>query len=193
MSNKVYPDWVQQQKPSGTTVKKVGNNYYLYKHSSKRVQGKKNPVPVDTYIGKITPNGIEKSDSKKITANDTEIIVKEFGFSRAIELLCPVEWKEPLGKSWQKVLDYIIVHESPESYITQFRKIPESLDPHVQYGSQKSALQRKMKKEYHVELKDLKLLSTIYIVRFAGKNFLSKITDEQKNFLERMGLKLEVE
>ena len=67
MSNKVYPDWVQQQKPSGTTVKKVGNNYYLYKHSSKRVPGKKNPVPVDTYIGKITPNGIEKSDSRRAT------------------------------------------------------------------------------------------------------------------------------
>ena len=86
-----------------------------------------------------------------------------------VELLCPTEWKEPLGKSWQKVLDYIIVHESPESYITQFREIPEALDSHIQYGSQKSALQRKM------------------------KNFLSKMTDEQKNFLERMGLKLEVE
>ena len=193
MSNKVYPDWVQKQKKSGTTVKKVGNNYYLYKHSSKRVPGKKNPVPVDTYIGKITPSGIEKSGSKKVAANDTEIIVKEFGFSRTVELLCPAGWKEPLGKNWQKVLDYIIVRESPESYITQFREVPESLDPHIQYGSQKSALQRKMKKEYHVELKDLKLLSTVYIVRIVGKNFLSKMTDEQKSLLERIGLKLEVE
>lgn len=193
MSNKVYPDWVQKQKTTGTTVKKVGNNYYLYKHSSKRVPGKKNPVPVDTYIGKITPNGIEKSGSKKVDANDTEIIVKEFGFSRSVELLCPAGWKEPLGKDWQKVLDYIIVRESPESYITQSRKVPESLDPHIQYGAQKSALQRKMKKEYHVELKDLRLLSTVYLVRIAGKNFLSKMTDEQKSLLERMELKLEVE
>lgn len=193
MSNKVYPDWVQKQKTTGTTVKKVGNNYYLYKHSSKRVPGKKNPVPVDTYIGKITPDGIEKSGSKKVAANDTEIIVKEFGFSRSVELLCPAGWKEPLGKDWQKVLDYIIVRESPESYITQSRGIPESLDPHIQYGAQKSALQRKMKKEYHVELKDLRLLSTVYIVRIVGKNFLSKMTDEQKSLLERMELKLEVE
>ena len=28
----------------GITVKKVGNKYYLYKHSSKRVHGKKNPI-----------------------------------------------------------------------------------------------------------------------------------------------------
>ena len=59
MSEKVYPDWVQKQRTAGTAVKKVGNNYDLYKHSSKRVRGKKNPVPVDTYIGKITPEGIE--------------------------------------------------------------------------------------------------------------------------------------
>ena len=48
-------------------------------------------------------------------------------------------------------------------------------------------------KENHVELKDLRLLSTVYLVRIAGKNFLSKMTDEQKSLLERMELKLEVE
>ena len=73
MANRVYPDWVQEQKTIGTTVKKVGNNYYLYKHSSKWVPGKKNPVPVDTYIGKITPAGIERSSSRKIDTTDTEV------------------------------------------------------------------------------------------------------------------------
>ncbi len=193
MSNKVYPDWVQKQKTTGTTVKKVGNNYYLYKHSSKRVPGKKNPVPVDTYIGKITPDGVEKSNTRKIVANGTEIIVKEFGFSKSVESLCPAGWKEPLGTNWQEVLDYIIVHESPESYITQLRKIPTSLDSHIQYAAQKTALLRRMKKEYQVEFKDLRLLSTIYIVKIDGKNFLSTITDEQEKLLERIKLKLEVE
>jgi len=41
---KVYPEWVQQQRTKGTTVKKVGNTYYLYKRTSKRVPGKKNTV-----------------------------------------------------------------------------------------------------------------------------------------------------
>ena len=193
MPNKVYPDWVQKQKTTGTTVKKVGNNYYLYKHSSKRVPGKKNPVPVDTYIGKITPDGVEKSNTRKIAANDTEIIVKEFGFSKSVESLCPAGWKEPLGTSWQEVLDYIIVRESPESYITQLRKIPASLEPHIQYAAQKTALLRGMKKEYQLEFKDLRLLSTIYIVKIDGKKFLSTITDEQEKLLERIKLKLEVE
>lgn len=60
MAQKVYPDWVQEQRTKGTTVKKSGNNYYLYKHTSRRVRGKKNLVQVDTYIGRITPNGVEK-------------------------------------------------------------------------------------------------------------------------------------
>ena len=32
MPNKVYPEWVQNHKTKGTTVKRVGENYYLYKH-----------------------------------------------------------------------------------------------------------------------------------------------------------------
>ena len=131
MLEKVYPDWVQKQKTIGTTVKKVGNHYYLYKHSSKRVPGKKNTIPVDTYIGKITPEGIEKSGSKKVVVNDAGVIVKEYGFSRAVEVLCPAGWKKPQGKNWQEVLDFIIVRESPESYISQVRKVSELLDPHA--------------------------------------------------------------
>lgn len=192
MSKKVYPDWVQEQKTTGTTVKKVGNNYYLYRHSSKRVQGKKNPVPVDTYIGKITPCGIERSSSKKVDINDTDVIVKEYGFSRSVELLCPIGWKEPLGKGWQEVLDYIIIHESPESYIRQIREVPESLDPHIQLGAQKTALQRRMKKEYGVDFKELRQLATIYLVSVTGRRLLSRMSDSQRALLEQLGLRLEV-
>jgi len=193
MVEKIYPVWVQKQKVRGTTVKKVGNNYYLYKHSSKRVPGKKNPVPVDTYIGKITPEGIDKSGAKKVTAKDTEIIVKEYGFSKSIELLCPEGWREPLGEDWQKVLDYIILRESPESYISQERRVPEVLDPHIQYGAQKASLQRRMKKEYGIGLEELKKLSAVYLVTIAGRKLLSRVSEEQQVLLEKMGLKLEVE
>lgn len=193
MSERVYPDWVQKQKTTGTAVKKVGNNYYLYKHSSKRVPGKKYPVPVDTYIGKITPDGIERSGSKKVDFSNSEVIVKEYGFSRSVELLCPAGWKEPLGRDWKKVLDFIIIHESPESYISQIREIPECLDSHIQFGAQKSALQRKMKKEHGIGLQDLRLLLTVYMVCIGDKKFISKISDEQKELLEKLNMKLEVD
>ena len=51
MENKtVYPEWVQNYRTKGTTVKKIGNSYYLYKRTSRRVPGKKYPQPVDTYM-----------------------------------------------------------------------------------------------------------------------------------------------
>ncbi len=192
MAEKVYPEWVQKHKAKGTSVRKVGNNYYLYKHSSKRVPGKKNPVPSDTYIGRITPEGIIKSGKKKVDTNESEIIVKEYGFSAAIQSLCPKEWKDPLGEKWQEVLDYIIVRESPESYITGERKVVDKLAPHIQLGAQKSYLLRRIRQEHGVELKDIQILSTIYLVTIGKKKLLSKISDEQRKVLESIGLELEV-
>ena len=144
-TEKTYPDWVQEYRTRGTTVKKKGEKYYLYKRTSRRVPGKKYPQPVDTYIGVITPEGVLRSDKKKVTLTDAT--VKEFGFSRAVEILCPQSWKEPLGKAWREVLDFIILKESAESYIATERGTIDVLDPHIQYGAQKSSLIRRMQKE----------------------------------------------
>lgn len=54
----MLPEWVEQHKKPGTTIKKIGKNYYLYYATSKRVPGKNYPVCEQTYIGKITENGI---------------------------------------------------------------------------------------------------------------------------------------
>ena len=62
---KTYPDWVQEYRTRGMTVKKKGDAYYLYKRTSKRVPVKKYPQSVDTYVGLITPNGVVYSDKKK--------------------------------------------------------------------------------------------------------------------------------
>ena len=96
-------------------------------------------------IGVITPEGVLRSDKKKVTLTDAS--VKEFGFSRAVETLCPQSWKEPLGKAWREVLDFIILKESAESYIATERGTIDALDPHIQYGAQKSSLIRRMQKE----------------------------------------------
>ncbi len=54
----MLPEWVEQHKKPGTTIKTIGKNYYLYYATSKRVPGKKYPVCEQTYIGKITENGV---------------------------------------------------------------------------------------------------------------------------------------
>ena len=192
-NKKVYPEWVQRHKERGTAIKRVGDNYYLYKHSSKRVPGKKNPVPVDTYIGRITPEGVVKGNKKKVDAKASDIVVKEFGFSRAIRHMCTPGWREPLGSAWKEVLDYIILEESPESYIQDEYSDVIKLDPHIQPGVQKTSLARRIKQEYGVEWKDLHLLSTIYLVTFSGKKAISKVSDEQKLLLDKIGLEMEVD
>ncbi|MDO4804313.1 MAG: hypothetical protein Q4A32_05795 [Lachnospiraceae bacterium] len=54
----MIPEWVEKQKRPNTTVKKIGNNYYLYYVTSSRSPEKKYPVCEQTYIGKITEEGV---------------------------------------------------------------------------------------------------------------------------------------
>lgn len=190
-TEKKYPEWVQNYRTRGTTVKKRGETYYLYKRTSKRVPGKKYPQPVDTYIGVITPEGVIKSDKKKVSLTDA--VVREFGFSKTVQILCPQGWKEPLGDKWQDVLDYIIEKESDESYISMEREPIKKLDPHIQYGAQKASLSRRIYDEYGVDLAGLKALSKIYIIYLDGNKILSRITDEQAELLERLQINLEVD
>ena len=39
---KIYPDWVEKEHVKGTSIKQIGENYYLYECTSKKVKGKKN-------------------------------------------------------------------------------------------------------------------------------------------------------
>ena len=96
VSQQSYPDWVRAFRTRGTVVKKVNERYYLYKRTSKRIPGKKYPQPVDTYIGLITENGVVKADKNLIPVNEP-CIVKEYGFSRALLLRCPDNWKKAAG------------------------------------------------------------------------------------------------
>lgn len=110
-----YPDWVKKFRTKGTAVKKVGNSYYLYKHSSKRVPGKKYPQAVDTYIGVITPDGVVRKNKKKVSLENIEVF--EYGFSKALCDLCTLKWKNDFKEDWRDVLYLIIKEYSPNSYL----------------------------------------------------------------------------
>ncbi len=64
-------EWVQKFKRPGTTVKKIGNNYYLYRATSKWNPEKRRPESIQTYIGKITEDGIV-NERVSIAVNKTE-------------------------------------------------------------------------------------------------------------------------
>ena len=190
MVQKVYPDWVQAHKKRGTTIKKVGSNYYLYKHTSKRVPGKKYPQPVDTYIGVITPDGVVESRKKKLSLTDVE--VKEYGFSKALWLLCPQSWKNPLGDDWEDILAIITLKWSPKSYLLKERNIKKEEDFRYQFGAQMASLSRRIYKEHGVDVSELHKLDDIYLVYLENEVVVSRIDDTQRLLLKKLGVNIEM-
>lgn len=188
VTEKRYPDWVQAQRTRGTTVKKRGDTYYLYKRTSRRVPGKKYPQPVDTYIGIITPEGVIESKKKKISLGEIE--VREYGFSRAVWQLCPQGWKKPLGADWEDVLSVILWKWSPETYLLKEREIKAEQDFHYQFSSQAASLSRRIYKEHGVDLKELQILKSIYLLYIEKERVVSKISREQEELLEKTGIEL---
>lgn len=190
VTEKKYPEWVQQHRTRGTTVKKKGDAYYLYKRTSKRVPGKKYPQPVDTYIGMITPEGVVYSDKKKVSLSEIEVY--EYGFSKALLDLCPEGWKKPLGDDWEKVLKIILKAWSPESYLLKDEDDLRAEQFHYSFPSQKSSLSRRIYKAYEIDLEDLECLKRIYLVRLKEQEALSKINEEQQKLIEKIGVRMEV-
>ncbi len=189
-TEKIYPEWVQEYRTRGMTVKKKGESYYLYKRTSKRVPGKKYPQPVDTYVGLITPNGVVYSDKKKVALSNIE--VREYGFSKAVQELCPAEWKKPLGKDWENVLNIILLKHSSESYLKDKEGLKKESDFRYQFAAQSASLSWRLKNKYGVELKDLEVLKTIYLVRIEKNTVISAVSPEQRKLIDQLGLKLEV-
>lgn len=54
----MFPDWVNKFKTKSSTIKKIGNNYYLFKATSYYDSSSKKPVSIQEYIGKITADGV---------------------------------------------------------------------------------------------------------------------------------------
>ena len=61
MKSKDFPAWVAKWKRPGTTVKYISGSYYLYRATSVRAPGRPWPVSVQSYVGKITENGVIES------------------------------------------------------------------------------------------------------------------------------------
>lgn len=189
-TEKTYPDWVQAYRTTGTTVKRKGDKYYLYKRTSRRVPGKQYPQAVDKYIGVITPEGVIESDKKKISTSDVEVY--EYGFSHAIWQLCPREWKMPLGEDWEDVLKLIILKASPQSYMRQEKPSRSEKEMHHQMAAQMASLSRRLFKETGFGIEAFEPLKTIYLVKMKEGEIISKIYPNQKELIRALDLDMEV-
>jgi len=183
MSN--YPDWVNAYKEKGTSIKKVGNSYYLYKSTSKRVQGKKYPQPVQKFVGTITKDGVKRSKIKKVELG--KVHVYEYGFSYALKKIVPAKFFDDIRDSEkaEHVFLNVIKHFSPRSYLLRGTRLPSTEELHMSLSVQTRKIERLCK----IKMEELFPLMNLYLVEIDGNEMISEKTEEMKSILERVGVK----
>ena len=179
-----YPEWVYAFKEKGTCVKKVGGEYYLYRATSKRVPGKKNPQPHEVYIGKITREGVVKTGVRKISTGTVRVY--EFGMSFALEALLPDEFL--INSHDEETLRYAFLHivrqASPNSYLLRGVVLPTAQGLHINLNVQRKRYERLS----GICIEDLRPLSQLYLVETRECDMLSEATPEMRGLLERLGV-----
>ena len=188
----VYPEWVRKYREKGYSIKKSGERYYLYRHSSRRVEGKKYPQAKDTYVGVITPDGIIYAKNKLVPTGD-EIRVREFGLSKTLLLACPDSWKAVVPSNWKDVLKRTIIRYVENSYLLDDSSFDHDTAS-VNYAVQFTTLKRKIREQYGIDAKELNILKTIFLVKAGNKRpQISYIDPEQMELLDKLGVTLEVD
>lgn len=181
-----YPDWVNAFKEKGTSIKKVGNEYYLYSATSKRVPGMKYPQPVEEYIGVITREGVVRTNMRKISTD--KVKVYEYGMSHAMKALLPEAFlinshdKETLRMAFL----HIVKEVSPKSYLLRGIELPAVSELHINLYSQRKRYERLA----GVSIDDLRPLSGIYLVETRECDMLSEATPEMQEILAKLGVEI---
>jgi hypothetical protein len=184
MSN--YPDWVNAFKEKGTSIKKVGNEYYLYRSTSKRVPGKKYPQPVQKYIGTISRQGLIQTHVRKISTD--RVRVYEYGMSFTMQALLPEAFlinshdKETLRWAFLHIVNRL----SPRTYLLRGLDLPSLSDLHLNLNLQIKRYERLT----GISIEDLRPLSELYLVETRECDMLSEITSEMSAILSRLGIKI---
>jgi len=182
-----YPDWVNAHKEKGTSVKKVGNEYYLYRSTSKRVPGKKYPQPVEEYIGTITKEGVIRTRVKKISTD--RVRVYEYGMSFALQALLPEAFlinshdKETLRFAFL----HIVKQATPKSYLLRGAELPDISELHINLDAQYKRYERLA----GIRIEELRPLSELYLVETRECDMLSEVTPEMQGIFKGLGVEID--
>jgi hypothetical protein len=179
-----YPDWVNAHKTRGTAVKKVGGSYYLYAATSKRIEGKKYPQPHLRFIGTITPEGVVKSNVRKVSTEKVRVF--EYGFSFALLHLLPKKFSTDIkdkGKAHFAFLN-IVRSFSPSSYLLRDEDVPQMEELHMSLCTQI----KKFERLSGIEIASLAPLMGLYLVETKELDMLSETTPSMQELFFRIGV-----
>ena len=185
-----YPSYVNKFRPKGTIIKKVNDVYYVYKATSKRVEGKKYPVQViEGVIGKIDEYGFH--DTEKVKLNQ-DVIVRECGFTNLILKYKDTFMNETYSRFKKQdreiILYSLIYYLSSNTYIQdkyrdKILPIQEVIDKYkLSIGRQIKIIERIMETTLK-EIEELKYICRVYI---GEREIKTKITKRQKEIIEKL-------
>jgi hypothetical protein len=179
-----YPDWVNAHKTKGTSVKKVGDSYYLYSATSKRVAGMKYPQPVQKFIGTITPEGVVRSNVRKISTERVRVF--EYGFSFALKRLLPKKFSDGIPDPKKRDFAFlnIVRNFSPTSYLLRDIDVPSPEALHMSLCAQIKRFERLT----GVAIVDLLPLSELCLVETKETDMLSVVTPRISELFSKIGV-----
>jgi hypothetical protein len=182
----IYPDWVTYYRTPGTSVKKVGEAYYLYKTTSVRVPGMKNPQPRSEYIGLITREGVKKTGVRKLPVQTCRVY--EYGFSNVLEQLWPERISREIGDECKArhIFLNVVMKYSDRSYLLRDVHLPTLEELHICV----CAYEKKFERLAGVSLKSLLPLSRIYLVEVGGAEIISETDATLCELMKGMGVSL---
>lgn len=184
MKQHSYPEWVYQYRTKGTSIKKVGENYYLYRTSSKRVPEKSYPVVKSEYIGVITENGVIMSEKKKLNTNTPKVY--EYGFSYVLNELAYERFRSEYAYKEDSRYAFlqILKKHSVNSWFLQEAAEPRDLHLNV------SLQEKKIEKIIGRKISELNVLKYIYAIVMDQRVIISEISPEAQALLEELEVEL---
>ena len=185
-----YPSYVNKFRPKGTIVKKVNGVYYVYKATSKRIEGKKYPVQIiEGVIGKIDEDGFHNTEKVKL---DQDVIVRECGFTNLIlkykDTFMNETYRRFKKQDREIILYSLIYYLSSNTYIQdkysdKILPIQEIIDKYkLSLGRQIKMIERIIE----TTLKEIEELKYICRVNIGEKELKTKITKRQKEIIEKL-------
>ncbi len=102
------PEWAKKQRLKNTEIKKIGENYYLQKVSSKWNKEKKRSQKISgEYLGVLTPDGLIPAQKRQVSV-EIKHYSKEFGANLIIRSIS-ADIYDMLKKYFPELADWIYV------------------------------------------------------------------------------------
>ena len=184
---KKYPDWVRDLCPAGHTVKYANGKYYLYKTVCRYRPGK-SPYPENTYVGRITEEGIIYSKRKKVDTTSAPRVL-EYGFSYVLRKLAFEDFRKGFDTDANAESAFLLLlkKHSERSYEVYGKKLARPEDLHICLNCREKAIE----KNIGMKIEELYPLRNVYQIISADYTVISEIEPEAEKLIQKLGVTID--